>query len=119
VVAGSESFLSTIAIRREGLGDEDREDRGMKLSNMKHLLARADNPGYRVSFEVREGFVRRSDHVPECNEEPFITESEAWEFARRMDKCAPKNFVNIYVVSAADWSPVTDYRERMYRCHPG
>src|SRR4051812_11984088 len=74
--------------------------------------------GYRVHFERREPGMLASDYFPE-RDEPAIAEVEdAWRLAEKFAQLDPSLFVNVYVVSAYDWTPVEGYRSRLLNGYP-
>ena len=85
----------------------------MKLSDVKEMIR--TRSGYRVSFEMRDNGLLKSNHTPDQNEVPFATEEEAWDFARKLS--VVPDVVNIYVVWAGDWTPVSDYGAKMLNKH--
>lgn len=72
--------------------------------------------GFLVSWEWRENGLLRSDHTPDTtlDEKPFPTLDEAQGFAGEMARKAPENVVNIKVVRANDFVPVSDGKFRSY-----
>lgn len=90
----------------------------MKLEEAKHII---DNKptGYRVSFERREGGLLISDFFPDRDEKPFEVEEVAWEWAKDFAVASKKKeFVNIYVIRADNFSPVAGYWDKMLNCYP-
>lgn len=82
----------------------------VKLSDAKALIA--GSAGYRVHFEKRGDGMLTSDHFPERDEPPIADLVEAWKLAEAFAKVDPERYVNVYVVSGYDWSPVENYVER-------
>ena len=87
----------------------------MKLADAKEMIR--NRSGFRVSFDIRENGLLKSDHVPERYETPFSTEDEAWEFARKLSPIP--GVVNIYVIYASTWQPVEGYYSKMLNKHGG
>lgn len=88
----------------------------MQLQEAKDFIKHES--GFRVTFEVREGGILRSDHFPEDDEPPFTTEDEAWEYAEKFAKAGrDKGIVNVYVIYADDWTPVKGYKEKELNYH--
>lgn len=73
---------------------------------------------FRVSWEIRDGGFLTGDFTPDRGEEPLRSEEEAWKVAERVAKTFP-NAVNIYVISAKDFTPVKGYLSRLIRRYPG
>ncbi len=71
---------------------------------------------YRVHFEKRELGLLYTDYFPERDEPAFVTEEEAWKWAREFATKSPLEYVNIYVVDE-HWRPVPGYQERRLRTH--
>ncbi len=86
----------------------------MKLAELRQLVGRRAQPGWRVHFErpVTGGWL--SDMIPDRDEPALSDEASAWELADQVATVLP-NVVNIYVIRADDFTPVNGYRERMIR----
>ncbi len=92
----------------------------MKLSDAKNIIDNAPRlAGYRVSFEIKDGGVLRSDYFPDKDETALKTEDEAWEWAARFAFAGKnKNIVNVYVISANDFNPAPGYEKRKLNIFP-
>lgn len=88
----------------------------MRMNNAKSLIMRAT--GYRVTFERREGGLLHSDHFPERDEPAIADEEDAWKLAGAFADVDPSVYVNIYVISAFDWTPVEGYAARRLNTYP-
>jgi len=86
----------------------------MKMSEARKIID--ELPTFRVHFEERDGCILRTDYVPECDEAPFDTESEAWDFASEMAREFPSKYVNFFVVDSCA-RPVEGYRPKTLRGH--
>lgn len=64
-----------------------------------------------------------SDHFPDVREgeRGIPTEEEAWALARDFAKrrTPSRDIVNVYVVSARDFTPVAHHQEKMLNVYPG
>lgn len=74
--------------------------------------------GYRVHFERRENGMLASDYFPERDEPAIADLEEAWKLAASWSRVDLHAFVNIYVIKAFDWTPVTGYDERKLNSYP-
>lgn len=90
------------------------------IAAAKAEAARVARGGYRVHFERRERSMLISDYFPERDEDPIPDEEQAWALAEAFADADPRGstYVNIYVISAADWTPVPDYNNRRRNTHP-
>jgi len=89
----------------------------MKFAKARELIRGA--AGYRVTFEVIEGSILRSDHFPDNDEDTIPIEEEAWQLARLFAKAREKEgIVNVYVVHGDDYTPVTGYKEKELNIYP-
>ena len=89
----------------------------MKFAEARELIRGAT--GYRVSFEVIEGGLLRSDHFPDNDEDTIPLEEEAWQLAGLFAKAGEKKgIVNVYVIHGDDYTPVADYKERELNIYP-
>ncbi len=88
----------------------------MKMSVAVDLMKRGG--GYRVHFEKRGGGVLQSDYFPERDERPIWELEEAWNIAEKWAALNPELYVNVYVVSAYDWTPVENYQSRKLNVYP-
>lgn len=88
----------------------------MRMQKAKELMERA--AGYFVHFEEREGGMLRSDYFPERDEPSIADEEDAWKLAQKFAGTHPSRFVNVYVVSGYDWTPVNGYNARMLNRYP-
>ena len=86
----------------------------MKLAELHQLSTTKRNPGWRVHFERPERGGWASDMVPDRDEAPMDSEEAAWKLAVEVTVACP-NVVNIYVIRADNFTPVSGYRERMIR----
>jgi hypothetical protein len=89
----------------------------MKRSEFLSIERGIKVEGFRVSWELRDGNVLRSDYMPDRGEVPIQTEEEAWAWAQRVANALPLA-VNIYVVRAKDFTPVKGYEDRKIRPYP-
>lgn len=89
----------------------------MKMRHARELIVKKS--GYRVRFDRRGMGVLESDFFPD-RDEPAITELDvAWTLAGQWAQVDPTIYVNIYVISAADGTPVEDYLQRKLNTYPG
>lgn len=77
----------------------------MKLRQAQKIIERAKQadyvkPGYRVSFEVKDGALLRGDFFPESSEALIPTLEEAEKMAREFAKSSTGMIVNIRVVDS-------------------
>jgi hypothetical protein len=93
----------------------------MRMSDAKAVIeGKTRREGYAVSFEVWERGMLRSDHFPDLHggESGIPTEEEAWALAASFAHAKQRDeVVNVYVIRAADFSPVEGYRSRMLKAH--
>lgn len=88
----------------------------MKLEDARRLIA--DTAGYRVHFEKRAGGMLASDYFPERNEPAIKSLEDAWTLAGQWAGVDPDIYVNIYVVYAHDWTPVSNYNLKKLNQYP-
>ena len=87
----------------------------MNFTELEAMEFRRREAGYLVTWECRENGLLRSDHCPDPHRgDSALGVHAAWELAERVARAIP-NAVNIYVVHAEDFRPVSNYRERMLR----
>lgn len=87
----------------------------MKRTDVEAIIERYEAPestGYRVSFDVIEGSMLRSDMVPDRSEPAIANEAEAWNLAGRLARATRGRFVNFYVIYASNYSPVPGYKKK-------
>ncbi len=81
----------------------------MKLATAMQIIDQShpESPkGFRVHFDRIEGSLRHGDFFPERDEEPFDNQEATWQMAQMFARTAPKQYVNIYVIHALDFTPV-------------
>jgi len=84
----------------------------MKLQNALDIIKGKNKPqGFRVTFEVVERGVLRSDYFPDRGEPLIPTEDEAWDLANKFAVKTYGRCVNIYVIDH-DYTPVTGYAHK-------
>ena len=86
----------------------------MKMSKAMEIIEPKITTGFRVSFEVVEGCMLRSDYFPDHNELLIPTEAEAWNLVERFAINTRGRYVNIYVVDS-DYKPVKGYDKKMIK----
>jgi hypothetical protein len=92
----------------------------MRFTEAEKMMKLELRTGFIVEWERRESGMLCSDYTPDVRngEEPFRTESEAWEWARRWaTTMGTRRIVNVYVAHASDFTPVAEYSTRMLNKH--
>jgi hypothetical protein len=94
----------------------------VKLNEAKDIISgKHARKGYVVTFETRVRGGLLSDHFPDVHAgEPGITsEEEAWDLAGRFARAEHKaEVVNVYVVHANNFMPVSGYDGRTLNRYP-
>ncbi len=85
----------------------------MKMQEALEIIdgSSAKPKGFRVSFELAEEGMLKSDFFPDRNEPLIETETEAWLLANAFAKQTYGHYVNIYVTND-EFSPVQGYEKR-------
>jgi hypothetical protein len=82
----------------------------MKLKEALDLIE-ADKK-FRVHFEWIKGTTLHGDYFPDNNEDPLVTEEEAWELAKKFARATKGQTCNIYVIDAINYTPVPNYETK-------
>jgi hypothetical protein len=95
----------------------------MKLNEAEDIImGKGLRSGYCVSFEVRKGSMLQGDHFPDVHagESGIRTADQAWDMASRFASAKHKDpVVNVYVISAVDFSPVIWSTSRRFSVRVG
>lgn len=88
----------------------------MKMQEAMQIMEDAPKlGGFLVNFEKVAGGMLHSDYFPDvrAGEPPIPDEGEAWKMAAQFAAKTRLQCVNIYVVRADNFRPVSGYRERL------
>jgi hypothetical protein len=85
----------------------------MRKSTTDRLINTTKTPRkYRVAFEEVVGDLLHGHSVPDLDEPPFDSETEAWTYARELAAATRQKFVNFYVIDADTYTPVEGYQRQ-------
>lgn len=91
----------------------------MTLKEAKAIIDTSKRTGYCVSFEENDDRLLRGGIFPDprTGEEALETEDIAWELAREF-AAADKRYVNVYVIHANGFTPVSGYESKIFNPYP-